>query len=525
VSGSENPSSGAPARRALDPLVVGLVRLVLRIFFRRVEVVGRERLPAGRPLVVVANHVNGMVDPLLILASLPVVPRFLGKHTLWRNPVLLPFLLLGGVIPVYRRREMGADTSKNLGTFARCHELLARGGSVALFPEGTSHSDPALAPLRTGAARIALESAAKHPGLGVLVVPVGLTFEAKGTFRSRALVEIGEPIDPLAEASPPAASDPAAAADPEAAAQPTAARSASQAAEPAAVRALTARIDHGLKQVTLNYGSWEEARLIGRAAELFSRPGAVAMPGATRLAASFSLHRAFIEGYGGLARHHPERTAAAAAAVDSYDRLLAASGLRDDQVAAAYPLPPAARFVARSLFRLLVHLPLALVGMVLNWPTYRLLGEIAGRVTAEPDMPATYKVFGGLVLFPATWIGEGALAGWLASRHGISTPREPSAPWSPWTPWGVGLAVLLLAPATAYAALRFDDARAALLREARAYFVLRARGELAADLRARRTAAARQVAALAELAGRGEEPAEPGPGPSPVTGSAGNSAG
>jgi glycerol-3-phosphate O-acyltransferase / dihydroxyacetone phosphate acyltransferase len=202
VPGSLSPSGGPPARRRIDPLVVGLVRLVLRIFFRRVEVVGRERLPAGRPLVVVANHVNGMVDPLLILASLPVVPRFLGKHTLWRNPVLLPFLLLGGVIPVYRRREMGADTSKNLETFARCHELLARGGSVALFPEGTSHSDPALAPLRTGAARIALESAAQHPGLGVLVVPVGLTFEAKGTFRSRALVEIGEPIDPLAETPP-----------------------------------------------------------------------------------------------------------------------------------------------------------------------------------------------------------------------------------------------------------------------------------------------------------------------------------
>jgi len=414
--------------------------------------------------------------------------------------VLLPFLLLGGVIPVYRRQEMGAATGRNLETFARCHEQLARGGSIALFPEGTSHSEPALAPLRTGAARIVLEAEAKHPGLGVLVVPVGLTFEAKGTFRSRALVEIGEPIDLRAGVSSAPAVETAAENDRagKRAAGETAERlggtagerTAEAAAPPAeSVRALTARIDQGLKQVTLNYGSWEEARLIGRAAELFSRPAAVALPGTPRLAERFSLHQAFIDGYGELARRFPERTAAAAAAVASYDRLLAASGLRDDQVAAAYPLPPVARYVGRSLFRLLVHLPLALIGMALNWPTYRLLGEIAGRATAEPDMPATYKVFGGLILFPATWVGEAALAAWMARGQGRAGA------------WTAGLAVLLLAPATAYAALRFDDARAALLREARAWLVLRARGELAADLRARRLAAARQVAALAELAG------------------------
>ncbi|HYH76092.1 MAG TPA: hypothetical protein VD841_01100, partial [Arthrobacter sp.] len=61
-----------------------LARLVLKIFFQRVEVVGEERLPLGRPMVLVANHVNGLVDAVLVVGTLPVFPRMLAKSTLWK---------------------------------------------------------------------------------------------------------------------------------------------------------------------------------------------------------------------------------------------------------------------------------------------------------------------------------------------------------------------------------------------------------------------------------------------------------
>jgi glycerol-3-phosphate O-acyltransferase / dihydroxyacetone phosphate acyltransferase len=444
-----------------DRFVRALARLILKVFFREVEVAGAARIPQAAgdaknpPLVLVANHVNGLIDPLLLLGPLPVMPHFLGKSTLWKIAVLRPFLDLAGAIPVYRRQDEGSDTSRNTESFDRSYDLLARGGALALFPEGTSHSDPSLKPLKTGAARIVLEAEQKYPGLGVRIVPVGLLFDAKQTFRSRALVQVGEPIDPAPEIAL-AARDPV-----------------------AAFRALTVRIDAALKEVTLNYHTWEDARLAGRAADLYRsrHPDA---PGRGRLSESVAVRRTFLDGYRDLRERHPERTAAVVEAVREYDGLLQAFHLRDDQVGAAYRLPPAVRFVGRSLVRMLIHLPVALIGAILTWPVYRLVGAIVKRVNDHPDQTATLKVIGSLLLFPLAWIAEGVLVG------------HYSRGW-------IGALLALTAPFTAYRALLFNDQRAAFWRESRAYLLLRTRRRLAAELKEKREAVLRQVEDLARL--------------------------
>jgi 1-acyl-sn-glycerol-3-phosphate acyltransferase len=183
-------------RNALDRFTRALARTVLRIFYREITVVGAQWIPRQAPLVVVANHPNGLVDPALIAGFLPIRVRFLAKSTMWGNPALRPLLALAGSVPVYRRQDPGVDMSQNVQTFARCHQVLAAGGTVALFPEGHSHSEPGLLALKTGAARISLEAEERYGPLGVQIVPVYLAYEAKHRFRSRVRVIVGSPIVP-----------------------------------------------------------------------------------------------------------------------------------------------------------------------------------------------------------------------------------------------------------------------------------------------------------------------------------------
>ena len=131
----------APGLGGMKTLLVGLARLLLRIFFRRVEVVGAELVPADQPVIFALNHPSALVDPLFILALAGRPVSFLAKEPLFRMPVIGAAIRAAGCLPVYRAQD-AADVSKNRGTFEAARQLLAHGQAIAIFPEGTSHETP-----------------------------------------------------------------------------------------------------------------------------------------------------------------------------------------------------------------------------------------------------------------------------------------------------------------------------------------------------------------------------------------------
>ena len=196
--------------------------------------------------MLVADHRNGLVDGLLLMAALPRYPRFLGKSTLFHHPLLWPFLQVGGVIPVHRVQD-GGSPDGNRQAFDRCLRLLEQRALVAVFPEGISHDEPSLQALRTGAARIAL-SATSAGVPGVQTVAVSLVYDDKQRFRSRALVRVGAPRPawPWMEGY---RTDPH-----------------------RAVRSLTEDLAERLRQEGTEYRSWAEASELGAVADAVARP-------------------------------------------------------------------------------------------------------------------------------------------------------------------------------------------------------------------------------------------------------------
>ena len=157
--------------------VRGLTRLLLDLFYARVEVVGVEHVPATGPLIVAANHHNSIVDAMLLLVAIPRPVRTLANAPLFRHPLIGPFLHLIGALPVHRRQEAGNDPARNAALFAATTAALSRGGrdrhlpgrphAARARPPGDSHRHGAHASRRRarGRRRPARDAASGRPRL------------------------------------------------------------------------------------------------------------------------------------------------------------------------------------------------------------------------------------------------------------------------------------------------------------------------------------------------------------------------
>ena len=116
--------------------VRGVIRLLLWLFYRRIDMVGAERIPPSGPLLVAANHHNSVVDAMLVLGKCPRQVTVLANAPLFRHPLIGPFLRTIGAVPVHRRAEAGDDPRKNDAMFATVITALRAGGAILIFPEG-----------------------------------------------------------------------------------------------------------------------------------------------------------------------------------------------------------------------------------------------------------------------------------------------------------------------------------------------------------------------------------------------------
>ncbi|MFN2635504.1 MAG: lysophospholipid acyltransferase family protein [Gemmatimonadaceae bacterium] len=176
--------------------------IALHWFYRDIRVVGRERIPIQGPLLIAVNHQNALVDSLIAGWVIPRRITMTAKATLTRNPLIAVLFKVLRVVPLRRvsdetARSLGGslDPARNADAFRELFEVLKRNGAVLIFPEGKSHNETGLEPLRTGLARVALQARNDGKIDGIRIVPLGLVFEDKGTPGTVVGARVGKVID------------------------------------------------------------------------------------------------------------------------------------------------------------------------------------------------------------------------------------------------------------------------------------------------------------------------------------------
>ena len=187
-------------------MIYGLLRwitgIALHWFYSDIRIVGEEKIPVGGPLLIAVNHQNALVDSLIVGWLVPRPISMTAKATLADNPFIAILFRILHVVPLRRvsdeaQRSNGlpVDRSRNAGAFKEILNLLGRNGAVLIFPEGKSHNEIGLEPLKTGLARLALQARDKSAIKGLRILPLGLVFEDKGTPNTVVGAHVGQVIE------------------------------------------------------------------------------------------------------------------------------------------------------------------------------------------------------------------------------------------------------------------------------------------------------------------------------------------
>lgn len=450
---------------------------MVRTFYRRFEAVGMETLPSEGPLILCANHVNALVDALVIQAACPRPIHPIARSGLFRNPLLRPILSLIQAVPIYRRHQPNPDGGpirkmidqhharlgdRNEDSFRKLYDLLADGRVILIFPEGQSHSDPSLRPLKTGAARLALGHL-ERTGQTVPVLPVGLLFTDKGRFRAGTLAQVGDPVIWTPDTD--------GAEEPE-----------------ERVRRYTEEIDEALKQVTLNMESWDDKALMDVLQQYFhpsltvpSESGSEPLGDRPSLSRRFRSYQRILRVRETLRAVCPERVEQLRIDLGRFDRLCRRYGVRDHHLELSYTPGLVGRWLVRNLLFLLFVVPLGLWGLVNSALPYLLTRKASQLSARARDHYDTAGMLWGLVFFLVFW---GAQTATVFFR------------------WGLWPAIAYAAslPITAGIALVLGRQRRRILEEARVFWLFVVRRNVKEFLRGRRDELEVEVEELARMA-------------------------
>jgi len=346
----------------------------LWFFFRKLEVRNAHLIPDEGPLLVVSNHPNTFMDPIVIAAQLKQPMYFIAKSTVFGSAFQNWMLRQMHLIPIHRKEDNPDTTISNTEAFTASFKALAQQKTILIFPEGNSFNQRRLRKLKTGTARIAL-GAALQSNQDVKILPIGLNYSAPTRFRSDVFVNVGKPIsvaDYLA---------------------------AYQQNDHTAVLELTEEIRLRLEKLIVHTTTDEEDELAKQVTAIYKERLTPTVPTiALPHEQDFILTKGIVKSINHFSQTEPERVATIKNELHHYTQQLKRLHLQDPV------LTKESRDVLTQsiigLLYLVVGFPVYLYGLAHNYLPYIIPSKIARAVTTEEEWFAPIMLTTGIFTFP-----------------------------------------------------------------------------------------------------------------------------
>lgn len=163
-------------------------------YFKRIEVHGVENVPKNKPILLLSNHQNALLDALLIATKCGRFSYFLTRAGVFKSTLISKILKSLRMLPVYRIRDGWGNLANNKAIFSSCVELFNKNEAIVIFPEGSHNLKRTVRPLSKGFTRIIFETLDTHPNIDLQLVPVGLNFLNAERFSDSTALYFGNPI-------------------------------------------------------------------------------------------------------------------------------------------------------------------------------------------------------------------------------------------------------------------------------------------------------------------------------------------
>lgn len=176
-------------------MVKAYLKLGLFFYFRSIQVHGLKNIPEDRPLMLLSNHQNALLDALLIATRIPGTAYYLTRAGVFKSTLVASLLKGLNMLPIYRIRDGFSNLGRNKGLFDNVAEKLADRETVVIFPEGSHNLARRVRPLSKGFTRIVFNTMDRYPDLDLQLLPVGVNYIKPKAFGDSAAIYFGEPIE------------------------------------------------------------------------------------------------------------------------------------------------------------------------------------------------------------------------------------------------------------------------------------------------------------------------------------------